>query len=68
MPIDLHPAPADMEEPMRCTHCGDVIGVYEPLVALTEGRTLETSLAAGTIRGERNAGCYHRDCYALRTE
>jgi hypothetical protein len=28
----------------RCERCGDVIGVYEPLVTVREGRVLETSL------------------------
>jgi hypothetical protein len=55
-----------MEKPMRCLHCGDIIGVYEPLVALSEGRALETSLAAGTVSSERDASCYHRHCYVLR--
>jgi hypothetical protein len=50
---------------MRCSHCGDIIGVYEPLVALTAGRALETSLAAGAVRGEHDASCYHRDCYSV---
>jgi hypothetical protein len=31
----------------RCRHCGEPIGVYEPLIALVEGRAHETSRAAG---------------------
>lgn len=32
---------------MRCVRCGDVIGVYEPLVLLLAGVPHETSRAAG---------------------
>ncbi len=45
-----------------CRICGNVIGVYEPLVVRREGEARETSRAAqdGQLRGE----LYHRDCYA----
>ncbi len=45
-----------------CRICGDVIGVYEPLVVRREGEARETSRAAQDEppRGE----LYHRDCYA----
>ncbi len=52
-----------MSEPRQlCRFCGDVIGVYEPLIVLREGAVSETSRAAedGLLRGEH----YHRDCYA----
>jgi DNA-directed RNA polymerase subunit N (RpoN/RPB10) len=52
-------------EPVRCTHCGEVIGVYEPLV---DRHARETSLAAGAAHDELNARSYHRDCYALRDD
>lgn len=54
-----------MSDPVRCQHCGDVIGVYEPLVMLTDGhpretsRALEPSLADDLTHG----ACYHRSCY-----
>ena len=50
---------------MRCARCGEVIGVYEPLVAIIDGEVRETSrlrspeLVAGA--GEYfHAGCYER--------
>jgi hypothetical protein len=50
---------------LHCHHCGEVIGVYEPLVAIVDGEVRETSrlrspeLAAGA--GEYfHAGCYER--------
>ena len=52
-----------MNEPLRCAHCGDVIGVYEPLIALAEGRARETSLAAEPAAADWTADCYHRACY-----
>jgi hypothetical protein len=53
--------------PLRCTRCGDVIGVYEPLVILTDGdgKVHETSLAAQpdlSPHGEY----YHRACSGQR--
>ena len=39
-----------MSESLRCRHCGEVIGVYEPLVTFVEGRALG-DLAAGRTAG-----------------
>lgn len=52
-----------MSERLYCAHCGDVIGVYEPLVALADGRARETSVAAETLSADSAAACYHRACY-----
>lgn len=51
-----------MSQALRCDHCGDVIGVYEPLVRVLDGRAYESSRAlepACPTRGEH----YHRACY-----
>jgi hypothetical protein len=50
-------------EPLRCVHCGEVIGVYEPLVALARGDARETSVAAEAVPADGNADCFHRTCY-----
>jgi hypothetical protein len=52
--------------PPTCTACGDVIGVYEPIVARNEngGVVVETSLAAEPGLEERGWACYHRACYS----
>lgn len=52
-----------MIEPPRCAHCGEVIGVYEPLVALARGRARETSVAAEAVSANCDADCFHRACY-----
>jgi len=48
---------------LRCTRCGDVIGVYEPLIVVSDGSASATSLAsdptASCAAGER----YHSSCY-----
>ncbi|MGD1050508.1 MAG: hypothetical protein ABR947_05505 [Solirubrobacteraceae bacterium] len=49
---------------MRCVHCGDVIGVYEPLVAQTGDEVRETSRAAEPDVAEHGARLYHRECFA----
>ncbi len=54
-----------MREPIRCRHCGDVVGVYEPLVALIGGSAHETSLAVDATLAEREADFYHRACYEI---
>ena len=51
-----------MDEKLCCARCGDVIGAYEPLVLLRDGRALDTSKAEmddGVPPGE----CYHHACY-----
>lgn len=47
----------------RCRRCGDVIGAYEPMVVLSDGRAYSTSRASapdGLVYGEE---CYHDACY-----
>lgn len=53
---------------LRCVHCEDVIGVYEPMIVLHNGRARTTSKAAeqdgmGSFPGE----CYHAACYEPAT-
>jgi hypothetical protein len=48
----------------RCCRCGDVIGVYEPMILLSEGRPRSTSrLAEQHLHGPLNE-CYHDACYS----
>jgi hypothetical protein len=50
---------------MRCLHCGEVIGVYEPMVVLVDGQARSTSRAAAEQDEEALAGeRYHHACYA----
>jgi hypothetical protein len=51
-----------------CRHCGDVIGVYERMIVVAEGRGRMTSRAAERDRGglddaELLGDCYHHPCY-----
>jgi hypothetical protein len=59
----MHGIPTD--ERLRCVRCGEVIGAYEPLVALLDGRTRNTSKAAEAGGDGALGECYHRACYAL---
>jgi hypothetical protein len=52
-----------MTELVRCQHCGDVIGVYEPLIAVIDGKTHVTSRACVQDSAAVVEECYHRDCY-----
>jgi hypothetical protein len=54
--------------PPRCVDCGDVIGVYEPLVAMVgDGIPRETSRAAEPRWVAAAPGAiYHSDCYRTR--
>lgn len=47
---------------VRCQHCGDVIGVYEPLVLLCASDRRETSLAAEPDLAAGASSAYHRAC------
>jgi hypothetical protein len=70
-PEDVDPDPRLVDETMvddrpRCSECGDVIGVIEPLIALIDGQPHATSIAAQPdIRSARGA-LYHQPCYANR--
>ena len=52
-----------VERPLHCGFCGEVIGVYEPLIHVFDRRARRTSRAAepdvSALEGER----YHLDCY-----
>jgi peptide subunit release factor RF-3 len=51
-------------EAVRCAHCGDVIGVYEPIVVRTGEQVHESSRAAEPDVADHGAELYHRDCFA----
>lgn len=48
-----------------CHHCGDVIGVYEPLVMVVDGLAHQSSRASELERESpgRVGNCYHSACY-----
>jgi hypothetical protein len=48
----------------RCGVCGDVIGVYEPLVCVLEESVRHTSRAAEPLHRRPGERLYHRACYA----
>ena len=47
----------------RCGDCGEVIGVYEPLVAMFDGRVLDETSRAATRKGDLRGDLYHHACY-----
>lgn len=47
----------------RCAWCGDVVGVYEPMVFVIDDEPLHSSLAARPDLAVTGATRYHRDCY-----
>jgi hypothetical protein len=50
----------------RCTYCGAVIGVYEPLVRVLDDDVLTTSRAAEPSLSSASPGLvYHAVCYEL---
>jgi hypothetical protein len=53
-----------MDQPMKCGRCGDVIGVYEPLVLLAAGQARTSSAAAEPQIGDGAGELFHRACYA----
>jgi hypothetical protein len=53
---------------VRCRGCGEVIGVYEPIVVLVDGDARQTSLAASDGHDFEGADCYHRACYRVQHE
>jgi len=51
--------------PPRCQRCGDVLGVYEPLILITEGLPCATSRAAEPHLFPTTDPGYHKACYEL---
>jgi hypothetical protein len=55
-----------MAQRTTCDHCAEVIGVYEPVVLVIDGKARVTSQAAeptiSSVPGER----YHHACYVER--
>lgn len=52
---------------VRCDHCAEAIGVYEPAVVVLEGKARETSRAAEPAIGSEPGEHYHRTCHLERT-
>jgi hypothetical protein len=52
-------------ETIRCRQCGDVIGVYEPMILLLEDEASVTSGAAANRRVPADARRLHTACFAL---
>ncbi len=52
-----------MEDVPRCTRCGEVIGVYEPLILIERGEPRETSRAAEPGSGTEGTARFHHACY-----
>jgi hypothetical protein len=48
---------------VRCRDCGEVIGVYEPLVVVEDGEPRSTSFAAEPSLGQHASRRYHRACF-----
>jgi hypothetical protein len=53
----------EAEEEFRCRRCGDLIGVYEPLVVCSKDGAHTTSRAAEPGLEATGATHYHRACY-----
>jgi len=49
---------------LRCRHCEDVIGAYEPMVLESPHGPRHTSLAAEPALYGSDEPCFHRACYA----
>ncbi len=48
---------------LRCRHCGEVIGVYEPVIEVRGSRAVESSRALDPQLGTRDAEHFHRSCF-----
>jgi hypothetical protein len=54
-----------MKSQLRCHGCGETIGVYEPVVRLTRGLAVLSSLAREPGLVSTADPCYHRRCTTL---
>jgi len=61
-PSEDHTLTGEAPAPVSCCYCGQIVGVYEPLVMFDRGQARETSRAlAGRL--PLTARYFHRDCY-----
>jgi hypothetical protein len=51
------------DDRLRCLLCGDVIGVYEPLIHVLDDAARHTSRAADPELYRAGGSHYHVDCY-----
>ncbi len=49
---------------LRCLHCADIIGAYEPMVLEAPHGPRHTSLAAEPELYRAEPRCFHRACHA----
>jgi hypothetical protein len=62
--VSPHNHHASMRPRPRCRHCGDVIGVYEPMILVSSEGGRETSLAAEPQLDATGCTCFHAPCFA----
>lgn len=62
--LSSHAAQSPSQEAPRCEHCGNVIGVYEPMVMRTGDRDRTVSRATEPGWRVATGECYHRACFA----
>jgi hypothetical protein len=62
--LDAPQAPAFMSwtDPLRCEHCAEIIGAYEPLIVRVGGKDRESSLAAEPELPLAGAAHLHTAC------
>jgi len=51
---------------LRCHHCRDLIGVYEPFVVVRDGLPVRTSTAAAGGAPPDSERCFHSECFEMR--
>jgi hypothetical protein len=52
----------------RCARCGEVIGVYEPLIVVEGARPRHSSLAAEPALAGAPGELYHQGCHVVLAE
>lgn len=52
-------------EQWGCPYCGELIGAYEPIVTVEDGRARRTSRTAELRAGRLASAHFHHACYVL---
>ncbi len=55
--------PDPMRDKLQCALCGDVIGSYEPMILVEDGKPRKTSACAERDREPHASERYHAACY-----
>ena len=63
-PLNLPEQPERIPQRPHCAQCGDVIGAYEPMILVEDGKPRRSAVSAERDEGAQTVERYHAACYS----